>query len=120
LLAERENASVKLEGEGSDLQFILSDLVQSSKLGESKTLASDIQGAILSSLDNGFTRPKDLGVKKAPFYVLVGAHMPSVLVELAFIDNATEGKSLADKGYRRALAEGVAAGVLRYLQRGNK
>jgi N-acetylmuramoyl-L-alanine amidase len=120
LLAERENASLKFEGEGSDLQFILSDLVQSSKLGESKTLASDIQGAILSSLDNGFTRPKDLGVKKAPFYVLVGAHMPSVLVELAFIDNATEGKSLADKGYRRALAEGLAAGVLSYLRRGNK
>lgn len=120
LLAERENASLQFESQESDLQFMLSDLVQSSKLNESKMLADEIQGSILSSLGNGFTRPKNLGIKKAPFYVLVGAHMPSVLVELAFIDNSQEGKSLADKGYRKALAQGIAEGVSSYLKRVGK
>ncbi|NDC39614.1 MAG: N-acetylmuramoyl-L-alanine amidase, partial [Proteobacteria bacterium] len=89
----------------------------SSKLAESKMLAEEIQRSILTALGNGFTRPKNLGIKKAPFYVLVGAHMPSVLIELAFIDNSEEGKSLADKGYRRAMAEGISDGVMNYLQR---
>ena len=116
LLAERENASIQFEGQDADLQFMLSDLLQSSKLNESKQLAENIQLEILKTLDSNFTRPKDLGVKKAPFYVLVGAHMPSVLVEMGFIDNVQEGRSLAEKGFRRAIAEGIAKGLSNYLK----
>lgn len=120
LLAERENASIQFEGQDADLQFMLSDLLQSSKLNESKQLAENIQLEILRTLDSNFTRPKDLGVKKAPFYVLVGAHMPSVLVEMGFIDNVQEGRSLAEKGFRRAIAEGIAKGLSNYLKASGK
>jgi N-acetylmuramoyl-L-alanine amidase len=59
----------------------------------------------------------DRGVKKALFYVLVGARMPAVLVEASFITRAEEAEALATDGYRQALADGISDGIQRYLDR---
>jgi N-acetylmuramoyl-L-alanine amidase len=115
-LAERENASVKFEGEQGDLRYILSDLIQNIKLADSILLAQSVQKQILVSTEGSETKLKNLGVKRAPFYVLVGAHMPCILVELGFIDNANEGINFSDKKYRRVLAEGLSNGIINFLE----
>jgi N-acetylmuramoyl-L-alanine amidase len=57
----------------------------------------------------------DLGVRQGPFYVLVGAEMPAVLVECGFLSNAAEAERLADGRYQQALADGIAQAVTHYL-----
>jgi N-acetylmuramoyl-L-alanine amidase len=59
---------------------------------------------------------KDLGVKQAPFVVLVGASMPSVLVEVSFLTNRQEGRLLGTGSYRQRIAEALLDGVRRYLR----
>ena len=61
---------------------------------------------------------RNLGVKKGPFYVLVGAHMPCVLVETAFITHRVEGKYLSKAEYQETLAEGLFLGIARFLRTG--
>ena len=68
----------------SDLQKILNDLGLRSKVTESQQLARRVQQAMLSRLRPGYRGIRDLGVKRGPFYVLLGARMPSILVEVAF------------------------------------
>lgn len=116
-LAERENASTRFEGQGSDLQYMLSDLIQGAKLEDSIALANTLHQAVLSEVKEHWDGKIDLGVKKAPFYVLVGAHMPCVLVELFFVDHAKDGALLADRSVRHELALGLFIGVSRFLQR---
>ena len=58
---------------------------------------------------------RSLGVKKAPFFVLVGAHMPCSLIEMFFVDNPVEGRKLHDDSFRSALAAGIADGIVRFL-----
>jgi N-acetylmuramoyl-L-alanine amidase len=59
---------------------------------------------------------RDLGVKQAPFYVLIGAEMPAILVETGFISNPRERKRLLSKKYQENLADGIAAGIERYIK----
>jgi N-acetylmuramoyl-L-alanine amidase len=59
---------------------------------------------------------EDLGVKRGPFYVLVGSHMPCILVETSFVSHPVEGRRLAEQAYRAALADGVADGIRRFLR----
>jgi len=59
---------------------------------------------------------KDLGVKQAPFYVLIGAEMPAVLVEMGFITNPTERKRLTNKKYLDNIADGIVSGVEEYIK----
>jgi N-acetylmuramoyl-L-alanine amidase len=68
----------------------------------------------VGSLSNGFTEVKDLGVKKALFYVLVGARMPSVLVEMFFISNKDEARAMSQEGYQAAVVEALYRGILKY------
>ncbi|MBI5376791.1 MAG: N-acetylmuramoyl-L-alanine amidase [Candidatus Schekmanbacteria bacterium] len=111
--AARENsASMK---NISDLQKILSQLLVSTKIKESTSLASSIQKALPKSLAVKYSDVKDLGVKKAPFYVLIGARMPSILVETSFITNPSEGIKLAKPEYREALAKGILEGISKYI-----
>ncbi len=114
-LAKRENASIQFEGPDADLTFMLSDLIQSAKLEDSIELAHLVQQASLSYISTRH-QVKNLGVRKAPFYVLVGAHMPCILVELFFIDNAEDGKRLAEKEFRADLAYGLFLGIKNYLK----
>jgi N-acetylmuramoyl-L-alanine amidase len=98
-----------------DLSYILSDLRQTYKVEESKQLAEQLQQSVLSRLRSDYERVDDLGVKEGPFYVLVGAYMPCVLVEISFLTNPTEGARLGTSRYRRALADGIHEGIRRYI-----
>lgn len=113
-LAERENSVLELEG-AADLQFILSDLIQTSKTPDSFALADAVQRSLVGMIGKRYQVPRNLGVRKAPFYVLVGAHMPCILVELSFIDHEREGELLASKRYREVLGEAVARGIAKYF-----
>ena len=105
----------KLQAAIPDLSYILSDLRQTYKVEESKQLAEELQHSLVSHLDDGYERVDDLGVKEGPFYVLVGAYMPCVLVEVSFLTNPLDGARLATDEYRTALADGIHEGVRRYI-----
>jgi len=98
-----------------DLAYILSDLVQTGKEDESVTLARAVQGNLVSYLRERWRGVSNLGVKKGPFYVLVGAYMPCILVEVAFLTNETEGQRIAARRYQEDIAEGIASGIRRFL-----
>ncbi|MCB9029850.1 MAG: N-acetylmuramoyl-L-alanine amidase [Deltaproteobacteria bacterium] len=115
-LAERENQFYASQGDGGDLNFILSDLIQSAKLDDSIALANQIQTELIKHMKTQWGKTVDLGVKRAPFYVLVGAHMPCVLVELYFINNRNDEKKLANSEFRQDLAEALYKGVARFIQ----
>jgi N-acetylmuramoyl-L-alanine amidase len=112
-LAARENGTSRKNV--SDLQFILSDMMQNMKLEDSISLAHRLQGSMV----NGMTKlgdVRDLGVKKALFYVLVGARMPSVLVEMFFITNKTESTAMSQERYQNAVVDALYDGILKYNQ----
>ncbi len=112
-LAKFENEALK--GFDSDLGFILSDIIQSAKQPNSISLAHHIQDSLINIMTSRYSKIKDLGVKKAPFHVLVGAHMPCVLVEVSFIDHKVEGVRLSKSEYRDYLAQGIVFGVKNYF-----
>ena len=113
-LAARENGTSRRNI--SDLQFILSDLVQNSKLEDSIGLAHHIQSSLVSHMKRKRPRVKDLGVKKGLFYVLVGARMPSVLVEMFFITNKAEGRALSRGSFQNAIVNALYRGISRYRE----
>lgn len=101
----------------SDLQNILNDLMQNSKINESSRLASLVQKNMISNLKPVYGNViKDKGVKQAPFYVLLGATMPSILVETGFLSNPTECKRLTDPKYQDALCNSIVAGIKAYIK----
>jgi len=101
----------------SDLQTILSDLMQNAKINESSRLAGDVQVAMIRHLRNKrYSRIRDKGVKQAPFYVLLGAQMPAILVETSFISNPRECKRLIDPKYQQRLCEAIVDGVRQYIR----
>jgi N-acetylmuramoyl-L-alanine amidase len=102
------------EGE-TDLRYILSDLVQGGKGEESDALARSIQRGLVTNMRRRYAGVVDLGVKRGPFYVLVGAHMPCVLVETAFLTHPVEGPRLADDTFQDAVAEGIYTGIAGFL-----
>jgi N-acetylmuramoyl-L-alanine amidase len=114
-LAERENFLVA-EDAPSDLAFILSDVIQSSKLEDSIALATELERSLKLGLQRQRSELKSLGVKRGPFYVLVGAHMPCVLLELFFIDHVLDGRMLALPEFRQELAQGIVNGVFSFLK----
>lgn len=116
-LAERENASLRFENGEADIAMMLSDLIQSGKLEDSIILANFVQSALRDSAREQWPEANDLGVKKAPFYVLVGAHMPCILTELFFVDNPKDESHLLQDNFRKLLGRGLAAGILKYIQR---
>jgi hypothetical protein len=115
-LAERENG-IPAGEQVDDLSFMLSDLIQSGKLEDSIHLTREVEGSIRSKVLKSHRELRSLGVKKAPFFVLVGAHMPCSLIEMFFVDNAIEGRKLRDDSFRSALAAGVADGIYKFIIR---
>jgi len=109
-LAKMENGPAFRTPRGN-LSFILSDLVQSGKEEESNALAERLHYRMLSRLRTRYPDVRDLGVKKGPFYVLVGAYMPCVLVETSFLSHPVEGRRLATDEYQAELVEGLYLGV---------
>ncbi|MFH1090369.1 MAG: N-acetylmuramoyl-L-alanine amidase [Pseudomonadota bacterium] len=112
LVAARENATSTKNM--SDLQIILSDLMLNSKIAESGRLSNKIHQSMITQLRKNYRTVRDLGVKQAPFYVLIGANMPSILLELGFISNKVEEKRLQDKGYLDCLTDGIIEGIKTY------
>ena len=113
-MAARENGTSRKNI--SDLQFILSDLTQNSKLEDSITLANRLHGSVVYRVGQRYGEVRDLGVKKALFYVLVGARMPSVLVEMFFVTNKNEGRALAKEAYQDAIADALLEGIKKYQE----
>ncbi|MDD2897354.1 MAG: N-acetylmuramoyl-L-alanine amidase [Desulfuromonadaceae bacterium] len=112
-LAAKENGT-SLE-KVSVLQAILFDLMANYKLNDSAHLADEVQKSLHKKIRSSHSDVKNLGVKQGPFYVLVGASMPSILVETAFLSNATEESRLKDPAYQEMTAEGILDGVRRYI-----
>ncbi len=105
------------EKKTDQLSQILIDLRCNVNAWESNELAHTMQEALIQEVRHkGYRGTRDLGAKGALFYVLLGAHMPSVLVEVGFITNATEENRMKTVAYRKALAQGVALGITNYLQ----
>jgi N-acetylmuramoyl-L-alanine amidase len=101
----------------SDLHSILNDLLKNAKINESSRLAAFVQGTLVKNLNlKGYDRIKDKGVKQAPFYVLLGARMPSILVETAFISNREECQRLTNPSYQDNLADSIVKGIRTYIQ----
>ena len=113
-MAARENGTSRKSI--SDLQFILSDLTQNSKLEDSISLAHRLHTSVVSHMGQRYGAVKDLGIKKALFYVLVGARMPSVLIEMFFITNKTEGRELTRSAYQDALVDALFDGIKKYQE----
>lgn len=97
----------------SDLQYILSDLMLSSKIEESSDLAEIVQGSVIKHVRTQYNL-NDHGHREAPFYVLMGAKMPSVLIELGYMTNDAEMTMLKKDSYLKLLAQGIAKGVAAY------
>lgn len=114
-LAARENASS--ERTIGDLQFILADLATKANTDDSVKLAKLVQSKMVSKLRSrhGKDKIRDLGVKQALFFVLVGAKMPAVLLETGFISHPEEGKRLQSGSYQEDLMRGVAEGVRQFI-----
>lgn len=100
----------------SDLETILQDLMLHTKINESSHLASDVQCHIVEKLKSCYDGVHNLGIKQAPFYVLLGAEMPSILIETAFLTNQREEQRLKDSTFRENLAKGISAGICDYIR----
>ncbi len=96
----------------------LSDLVKKitlkDKIDESREFASDVEASLYSGLAKGNDGLKNRGVKKAPFVVLIGANMPSILAEISFVTNPRDAEQLQRPEYRERVAESLYQGVARY------
>lgn len=112
-LAAKENGT-SLE-KVSVLQAILFDLMANYKLNDSAHLAEEVQKSLHRKIRGRYSDVKNLGVKQGPFYVLVGASMPSILVESAFLSNAAEESRLKDPAYQEMTALGILEGVRSYI-----
>jgi N-acetylmuramoyl-L-alanine amidase len=99
----------------SVLQAILFDLMANYKLNDSAHLADEVQRSLHKKIHASYIDVKNLGVKQGPFYVLIGAAMPSILVETAFLSNAVEESRLKESAYQDLAAEGILDGVRRYI-----
>ncbi len=120
-IAARENAAV-LKGAGSRLskKVIIDSVLNGPKIIESNKLAIAVQRRIITNLRKNYTGVKDGGVRHAPFYVLVGASRPSILVEVGYISNPKERARLFTSRYQSLIAKGIAEGVSSYLDNRKK
>jgi N-acetylmuramoyl-L-alanine amidase len=113
-VAARENAG------GARTMRNLPDIVRAialnNKLDESRDFASMVQNSLYTKLQKTNKSVRNLGVKQAPFMVLVGATMPSILAEISFITNRQEATLLKTDKYKQQIAEALLGGVLRYQQ----
>ena len=113
-VAELENSADLSDMNFYGKQSFLNTL-NSHNIVASNKLAIDLQQGMLSSLSKSYKNVKDMGVREGPFWVLVGAQMPSVLIEVGFITHPTEARRLVQSKYQQSLAQGLADGVERYF-----
>ncbi len=99
--------------------YQLSDLVKKitlkDKIDESHEFAANVESSLYGGLEEGNAGLKDRGVKKAPFVVLIGANMPSILAEISFLTNPEDARELRDPAYRERIAESLYRGIEKYV-----
>jgi N-acetylmuramoyl-L-alanine amidase len=113
-VAARENATA--QESIHDLEDIVKKIARSEKIDESREFAADIQESLAKRIQKLNKTVKDRGVRKAPFVVLVGADMPSILTEISFLSNPADERLLKNPDHRQRVAEGLYQGVANYLQ----
>jgi N-acetylmuramoyl-L-alanine amidase len=113
-VAARENATAQ-EGV-HDLQGLVMKIARTEKIDESKELAEDIQDSLAKRIQKSSKPVKNRGVRKAPFVVLIGADMPSILTEISFLSNPADEQMLKKPEQRQKVAEGLFQGVASYLE----
>jgi N-acetylmuramoyl-L-alanine amidase len=113
-VAARENAGAAKNMR--HLPEIVQAIALNNKIDESRDFASSVQTSLLQALRKAKYEVKSLGVKQAPFMVLIGATMPSILAEISFITNRQEANLLKTEKYRQEIAEALFDGVMRYQQ----
>jgi N-acetylmuramoyl-L-alanine amidase len=113
-VASRENATASESIH--DLDDIVKKIARSEKIDESREFASDIQDSLSKRIQKQYKPVKDRGVRKAPFVVLIGADMPSILTEISFLSNPADEQLLKKPEHRQRVAEGLYQGVADYLQ----
>jgi N-acetylmuramoyl-L-alanine amidase len=113
-VASRENATASESIH--DLEDIVKKIARSEKIDESREFASDIQDSLAKRIQKQYKPVKDRGVRKAPFVVLIGADMPSILTEISFLSNPADEQLLKKPDHRQRVAEGLYQGVASYLQ----
>lgn len=111
-VAARENAASG-QAMGALPDFVKA-IALNNKLDESRDFAADVQRAMLERLRGVNKTVKDLGVKQAPFVVLIGAAMPSVLAEISFVTNPAEAKLLHSSAYRQRIADALFNAIRKY------
>ena len=116
-VAARENATS--EKNISDLEYILSDLMKHAKINESRRLADTVHSSFVKGMKKKYSTINDLGVKQAPFYVLLGARMPSILIETSFLSNKKECKRLMSDSYQTAVSNTITDGIKKYIDATN-
>jgi N-acetylmuramoyl-L-alanine amidase len=111
-VAARENA---VSGQSvHQLSDLVKKIALKDKIEESREFAADVEGSLYAGLAKGNAGLKDRGVKKAPFVVLIGANMPSILAEISFVTNPRDAAELRQPAYRERVAESLFAGVAKY------
>jgi N-acetylmuramoyl-L-alanine amidase len=113
-VAARENAASGRTM--NSLTGIIQAITLNSKLNESRDFAGLIQRSLVRGLRTSDKTVRDLGVKQAPFMVLIGAAMPSALAEISFVTNRQEARLLKTSAYRQRIAEALLTGILKYQQ----
>jgi N-acetylmuramoyl-L-alanine amidase len=111
-VAARENAAS--DGAMRQLPDMIRAIALNDKLDESRELAAVVQESLVTRLRRQNKTVRNLGVKKAPFVVLIGARMPSVLAEISFVTNKAEAQRLKSDAYKQRIAEALHAAVMRY------
>ncbi len=113
-VAARENAGS--QNTVADLSDLVQSIAKHDKIEESREFASDVQAALQSFEIHNSPTAKDRGIRKAPFVVLIGAQMPSILAEIGFLSNPREESQLSKPDYRQKLADALYRGVAKYNQ----
>ncbi|HXN95340.1 MAG TPA: N-acetylmuramoyl-L-alanine amidase [Candidatus Acidoferrales bacterium] len=113
-VAARENATA--QGGVHELQDLVMKIARTEKIDESKELAEDIQDSLSKRIQKSNKPMKNRGVRKAPFVVLIGADMPSILTEISFLSNPADEQMLKKPEQRQKVAEGLYQGVVSYLE----
>ncbi len=111
-VAARENAVS--EKSIYELQDLVKKITLKEKIEESRELATDVQQSLYGGLATRHTTLRDRGVKKAPFVVLIGANMPSILAEISFVSNPTDAAKLETPEYREKIAASLYQGIATY------
>lgn len=114
-IAQSENTTS--EKTLNDLNVLLKDVMLTSKRYESRRFAESIQQNIITHLIQKNYKVHDGGTKSAPFHVLIGPNIPSILIEVGYSSNKDEARRLASNSYKKALVEGMAKGIFCYLKK---